>query len=200
MKIYLMLMTKYMMPMRIKFFIALFVLMAFACGQKTQPNNNNVETRLDTAVKPEKPVDGEVTTISFPCSPNSTITKKFGEGENWLLCQITSVCLGDSAVIDTLQKTDAETILAKNSNYKHELWLKVKGDSVSYTFTKKSAFEVEGRDNMVLVNPRLEKNENSPRAVNIYFTLSPPNATKPKQCWFIASIDGGYEFMGFVEE
>lgn len=192
------------MSFNAKLFLSLIVLFAFSCGQKTKPKESTtastIENGIDAANEQEAKQGGAeytVKTIKFPCSPDIVKTKNY----KGLFVQLTSICLNDTAVIDTLQKTENETILAQNSNYKHEVFLKAGGDSASYTITKDLVNLAGLANNEVLINPQMPKTAFEPKdnSVTIYFTFSSPNATMVKKVEFKVLLKGGIKFMGVVD-
>lgn len=191
-----------MILLKTKNFLYVFILLAYACGQKTKPTDNNVETQLDTAAKTPVEVVRDTNTVNFPCSPNIVKTKNYKNDTKGFFVRLTSICLDDNAIIDTLQNTDERLVLAQNSNYKHEVFLQTGKDSAAYTITK-DLVKVDGIiGNEVLINPQMPKTafDQKDNSVTINFTFSPPNATTVRKVKFKVLLKGGVKFVGVVED
>lgn len=186
--------------MKTKISLIAIILFSFACGQKTKPTDN-VETQLDTTTKAPVAVVQETKTVNFPCGANTTLTKNYKNDTKGFFATITSVCLDDNAILDTLQNTEAQLVLAQNSNYKHIVFLKTGKDSATYTITK-DLIKGEGiMGNEVLINPQMTEPSFDPKdnSVTIHFTFSSPNASTIKKVKFKVLLKGGVKFIGFVE-
>ncbi len=185
-----------------KLFIGVLVLMGFACGQQTQPKEKKVETKLDTAAKQPKVVEQITSTVNFPCSPEVVKTRNYKNDTKGFFVKITSVCLDDNAIIDTMEKTPEKIVLAQNSNYKHVVFLQTGNDSATYTITKDL---IQGKNivgNEVLINPQTKEPALDPEnnAVTILFTFSAPNASKIRTAKIKVFLKTGPKFLGFVNE
>ena len=144
----------------------------------------------------------ETKKVNFPCGANTTLTKNYKNDTKGFFATITSVCLDDNAIIDTLQNTETQLVLAQNSNYKHIVFLRTGNDSATYTITK---YLIKGEGiigNEVLINPQMPEPSFDPKdnSVAINFTFSSPNATKIRKVKFKVLLKGGAKFIGFVDE
>jgi hypothetical protein len=190
------------MEARFKISLIVVTLFLFACGQQTQPKERNVETKLDTAKEQPKAVEQVTSTINFPCSPEVVKTRNYKNDTKGFFVKITSVCLDDNAIIDTMEKTPEKIVLAQNSNYKHVVFLQTGNDSATYTITKDLVKADNLTGNEVLINPQIPKTAFEPKdnSIRILFTFSEPNATEIRKVKFKVSLKGGIKFMGVVDE
>ena len=193
-------MTQYMMQMQTRILLITITLFSFACGQKTKPTDN-VETQLDTATKAPVELVQETQTVNFPCVANTTLTRNYKNDTKGFFATITSVCLDDNAILDTLQNTEAQLVLAQNSNYKHIVFLKTGKDSATHTITKDLVTGEGITGNEVLINPQTPEPSFEPKdnSITILFTFSSPNASTIRKVKFKVLLKGGVKFMGVVE-
>lgn len=190
-----------MTQMQTKILLIITTLFLFACGQKTKPTDNNVETQLDTAAKPPKQVVKDTITVKFPCASDIIKNKNYKNDTKGFFVRLTSICLENSVVVDMLQNSDEQLVLAENHHYKHTVFLQTGNDSATYTITKDLVKLDNLTGNEVLINPLMPEPSFEPKdnSITILFTFSEPNATEIRKVKFKVSLKEGVKFMGGVD-